>query len=169
MIALERLCGVSMKQRSLLYRASEHGYEVAKFHEKCDKIPNTLTVIKSANGFIFGGFTSNTWDGPDAHKRDDKAFIFSLKNKENKAEKMIVNPTSAHFAIVSNPSLGPTFGQYRRNFCIKDCSNQNVASYSDFSSSDTYVTSGKKADDFLAGSRDFQVSDIEVYQLNDFN
>lgn len=168
MIALERLVGFSLRNRSLLYRASDHGFEAVKFHEKCDKISNTLTIIKSANGFVFGGFTTTTWDGPDAHKRDDKAFLLSLKNKENKAEKMMVNPAMAQYAVVSNPGLGPTFGQYRRSFCIKDLANQNQASYSNFSTSETYLASSKKSDDYLAGTSEFLVGDIEVYQIPDF-
>ena len=35
------------KQLRLLFRASEHGFKVAKFHEHCDNIENTLTLVRT--------------------------------------------------------------------------------------------------------------------------
>ena len=47
----------------LLYRASEHEYTAKSFHEYCnDKGPN-LIVIKSSEGWIFGGYTTQSWSG----------------------------------------------------------------------------------------------------------
>jgi hypothetical protein len=50
---------------NLIYRASQDGFEAANFHSKCDNKPNTLVIIKSENGNIFGGYT-------------DKMFWFAL-------------------------------------------------------------------------------------------
>ena len=47
----------------LLYRASEHGYTANSFHECCDYKRPTLVVIKSSGGWIFGGYTSQSWSG----------------------------------------------------------------------------------------------------------
>ena len=47
----------------LLYRASEHGYTGRSFHEyRNDKGP-TLIMIKSDGGWIFGGYTTQSWSG----------------------------------------------------------------------------------------------------------
>ena len=46
----------------LLYRASEHGYTVKSFHEYCDDKGPTLIVIKSSGGWIFGGYTTQSWE-----------------------------------------------------------------------------------------------------------
>ena len=47
----------------LLYRASEHDYTAKSFHKCCnDKWP-TLIVIKSSGGWIFGGYTTQSWSG----------------------------------------------------------------------------------------------------------
>ena len=47
----------------LRYRASEHEYTASSFHECCnDKGPN-LIVIKSSGGWIFGGYTTQSWSG----------------------------------------------------------------------------------------------------------
>ena len=36
----------------LLYQASRDGFSTTDFHEKCDKIPNTLTIIKHTQHVI---------------------------------------------------------------------------------------------------------------------
>ena len=47
----------------LLYRASEHDYTAKSFHEYCDDKGPTLIVIKSSEGWIFGGYTTQSWSG----------------------------------------------------------------------------------------------------------
>ncbi len=52
------LCEFQNTQKwNLIYRASQDGFEAANFHSKCDNKPNTLVIIKSENGNIFGGYT----------------------------------------------------------------------------------------------------------------
>ena len=49
-------------QWKLLYRASEHEYTAKSFHEYCDDVKGpTLIVIKSSEGWIFGGYTTQSW------------------------------------------------------------------------------------------------------------
>ena len=47
----------------LLYRASEHQYTSKSFHECCDDKGPTLVIIKSSGGWIFGGYTTQSWSG----------------------------------------------------------------------------------------------------------
>ena len=47
----------------LLYRASEHEYTSKSFHKYCDDKGPTLVVIKSSGGWIFGGYTTQSWSG----------------------------------------------------------------------------------------------------------
>ena len=47
----------------LIYRASEHEYTTKSFHECCDDKGPTLIVIKSSGGWIFGGYTTQSWSG----------------------------------------------------------------------------------------------------------
>ena len=47
----------------LLYRSSEHGYTGKSFHEYCDNKKPTLIVIKSSGGWLFGGYTTQSWSG----------------------------------------------------------------------------------------------------------
>ena len=45
----------------LLYRASEYDYTTSSFHEYCDNKEPTLVLIKSSGGWIFGGYTTQSW------------------------------------------------------------------------------------------------------------
>ena len=48
-------------QWKLIYRASEHEYTAESFHKYCDNKGPTLIVIKSSEGWIFGGYTTKSW------------------------------------------------------------------------------------------------------------
>ncbi len=50
-------------QWKLLYRASEHKYTAKSFHNCCDDKGPTLVIIKSNGGWIFGGYTTQSWSG----------------------------------------------------------------------------------------------------------
>ena len=64
----------------LLYRASKDGNSEQSFHNKCDDIRGTLTVIKTTKGIRFGGYTEQTWNYSNGGKTDRKgiAFCYSL-------------------------------------------------------------------------------------------
>ncbi len=47
------LCEFPIEQEwDLIYKASEDGFEAAKFHSKCDNKSNTLIIIKSTKGYV---------------------------------------------------------------------------------------------------------------------
>ena len=48
-------------QWRLIYRASKHGYSASSFHSHCDDNGPTLIIIKSTDGWIFGGYTTQSW------------------------------------------------------------------------------------------------------------
>ncbi len=58
-----------------VYRASEHGYEGRSFHSHCDDILGpSLILIKTTKGYIFGGFTTQSWG--DQHYIMDRCIFF---------------------------------------------------------------------------------------------
>ena len=59
---LNEWLGDSVKWK-LLYRASEHEYRSYSFHKYCDDKGPTLILIKSSKGWIFGGYTTQSWSG----------------------------------------------------------------------------------------------------------
>ena len=59
---LKTLCNFINKSFKLIYRASRDGFSANSFHLKCDNRSKTLTVIKSNNNNIFGGYSDLAWD-----------------------------------------------------------------------------------------------------------
>ena len=136
----------------LLYKASVDGDLCTKFHEKCDKIPNTLVLIKASGDKRFGGFTTLTWDGEDVNKKDFNCFIFSIdKNK-------IYDINENQEAINCNPDMGPVF------------INQIKLLDKFFTQGGTTSKGGKTfatLEDFeiTGGAEKFGVKEVEVYQV----
>lgn len=174
---LLKLTGFDMyKKWELLYRGSLHGFRAKDFHEKCDGVAKTLTLVKSNNSNIFGGYTEAQWDSSGVTKSDPKAFLFSLENKEKQPIKINIKNG---VAIFCNSILGPTFGyehkyrsyhdrygNYRQgnsiiyDLSISDQSNLNHDSFSSLESSYPYDLNKY----VLANSEYFLVEDIEVYK-----
>ena len=47
-----------------LWRGSRDGFRCYDFHRLCDDRGKTLTVIKTTEGSVFGGFTDISWQSP---------------------------------------------------------------------------------------------------------
>jgi hypothetical protein len=165
---LLKLCEFSPNDKwSLLYRATRDEFEPHVFHSKCDGHASTLTLIKAKESkFIFGGFTTVSWDSSSLFKSDANAFIFSLTNKDNTPLKMKINPKRHRYAMYCEYSRGPSFG----GGCdirigvnahpLRECYSQ----LSDTYSHPQYECGTDEAQTFLSGSMFFQMADIEVYQ-----
>jgi hypothetical protein len=128
---------------------------------------NTLTIVKAkASNFIFGGFTTAEWDGSETLISDPNAFIFSLINKENKPLKMKVDPNEHDEAIYRNSVCGPSFGG-GGDICIANNANTTMNSFSNLGwtyKHPQYAFGTNEARTYLAGSDEFQLDEIEVYQ-----
>ena len=166
-VAIKELCGLpSTKKLKLQYRATRDGFTAQNFHTKCDTAANTLTIIKSEHGNIFGGFTEKAWNSSGQYYADPKSFIFSLVNKENKSFK--VNCTNGVGAIYCSSSYGPSFGNSTtgHDILIYSDSNANSRSLCNFGSSykhSDYPYNKKRTNAILGGSYYFKTLEIEVF------
>ena len=149
---LNVLCEFPPNQNwELLYRATRDGFDAKDFHRICDHKRNTLTVIKSTHGNIFGGYNDEAWDSTNRYYDDSNAFLYSLVNKDNKSFKVNIPKNS----ICCNSSYGPSFG-IGHDICISSNSNINSESFSFFGLS-------TKLKSIFAGSYKFQTVEIEVF------
>ena len=122
---LNKLCSVELEEWSLVYRASRDGFNAKNFHKSCDGIANTLTVIESTNGNIFGGFTEKAWNSNEESTMDRNAFIFSLANAKNKPFKAFHREDKC--AVHGSPDFGPIFASEGFDkWCISISSDSNV-------------------------------------------
>ena len=162
-----QLCKLTGKEFKLLYRASRDGFQASSFHAKCDNLPKTLTIIKATNGYVFGGYTSLEWDSSGDWKADSNAFIFSLINAHS-APQIIPVQVDDTSSIYCDDSYGPTFGG-GHDLYISSGSNADNSSYSNLGNSYNFTSAiygPNQALSFLAGSYNFQTSEIEVFALN---
>jgi hypothetical protein len=69
------------KTYRLLYRGSRDGFDSVHFHAKVDGHSNTVTIIETTKGFIFGGYMKCGWDSSNSWKTDDSqtSFLFTSK------------------------------------------------------------------------------------------
>jgi hypothetical protein len=154
-----------------IYQATLDGFDASNFHSKVDGIKGTLTIIKSSNGNIFGGFTRVNWgSSPTAFYSDPSVYIFSLVNQQNFSCKIFSNnSTSSIYSNYASPTYGPTFG-VGHDFYICNQSNSNSSSYSNLGHTFTaplgYAYGSTAAKNFLAGSYNFLTTEIEVYTSN---
>ena len=56
---LEQAVGINQRWK-LCYRASTDGWAAVKFHEGCDRKPDTVTIIKVGDS-VFGGYVDKPW------------------------------------------------------------------------------------------------------------
>lgn len=165
------LCEFTVNHKwELKYRASRDGFKTSDFHNKCDGFSNTLTIIKSTLGCVFGGFAEKAWSSNGERITDRNSFIYSLVNKENRPFKVMCS-NGGYKAIRCFSHIGPSFGgddHCGGDIVINTNSNINKDSYTSFGYSyahPDYRVGTEKAEKILAGSFNFQTTEIEVYAL----
>jgi len=147
------------KNWELLFRASRDSFDASVFRQKCGGKGETLVLVKSTTGDIFGGYTSVGWslNAPGGYTNDGNSWIFTLVNKHD------VPPTKftvsqAQYGICDNHNYGPTFGG-GHDFHLSNNCNVNSESYSNFPHS--YTNSTGKTN--LLTTYNFQVENYEVF------
>ncbi|TNV80362.1 hypothetical protein FGO68_gene2359 [Halteria grandinella] len=98
--------GRPFTQSVLLYRGSVDGNTASAFHQKCDNKNNTLTIVKTSEGKIMGGFTTQTWNSGGNYKQDANAWIFNID-----APSIFKVNQGDQYSIYTHSTYGPTFGQ----------------------------------------------------------
>jgi hypothetical protein len=153
------------KKWKLLYRGSRDGFRVSNFHAKCDGQSNTLTLIETTKGFIFGGFTPLVWDSTTNNYKPDssqKSFLFTLKNARN-IEPRKFKLSSGSNAIYCHSSYGLTFGG-NHDLTVADSCNANTNSYTNLGHA--YVNdTGITGTAVFTGEQYFTVKEIEVFTI----
>ena len=105
-LAIKSRLNKEVKELKKLYQATIDGDGAINFHSRCDNIPNTLVLIKSAGNRRFGGFTSVQWTSSTSYeyKDDPNAFLFSLDKQK------IYSYKNDKKAIHCYKDCGPAFG-----------------------------------------------------------
>ncbi len=101
---------LSKSEWTLIHRGTRDGFGTKDFHRECDGVAKTLTIVKTTNGNIFGGYTDLPWSSPIylTYYVDNNAFIFSLVNAKN--QPFIAMPKNNQDSICCYSKWGPIFG-----------------------------------------------------------
>ena len=145
---------------NLLFSTHRDNYTSKSFHDNCDGVSPTITIVMDTNGNKFGGYTTSSWGESNTgsgsyYARDTDAFIFNL----SKRLKYVQPDKFGKNSIYRSNSYGPVFGSY--NLQINDNCNSN-ANYTDVTKD--YKTDNKNLLD-NPGKSSFQVSYYEVYRV----
>jgi len=138
----------------LIYRATRDGDSSSTFHNKCDNIKGTLTLVKTQKGLVFGGFTDETWNG-SGYKKDDNAFCFSIDLKK------IYNNKKTGNSIFCDGGCGPIFGDYFFRIYDKSLSKGGMMNDGLNKSYDNQ----EKENEINNGESNFGVSEVEVFKV----
>ena len=102
-----------IKSGILLYSTLKDGISTITFHKKCDNKGPTLTIVKTVDGHIFGGYNPRSWVSESMYNECDNSFIFSLSDgKSIRPVKCPLIEYKKNMAIYQNEELNsPGWGE----------------------------------------------------------
>ena len=152
---LQKILNKKDIEYNIIYKSSKDGDLSTVFHKKCDNIKNTLLLIQDSENKIFGGFTTQTWDGEDINKKDNNCFIFSIDKSKNTK---IYDILQGNEAISCNPNYGPIFVNQIKllnNFLKQGGITGKKAK--NFKTSEDFELTG--------GLENFIIKEVEIFQI----
>jgi hypothetical protein len=148
----------------LLFRGSRDNFQPGHFHGRCDGHRNTMTLIRSKNGCIFGGYTPVAWGSRNASVPDPslKSFVFTIRNPHNIPARIFKQKEAAN-AIHDYSGHGPGFGS-ACDFLLYGDWQSSSTNYSNLGIA--YVNdTGIAGNEVLTGASRFAVEEIEVFEV----
>ena len=150
----------------LLYRSSRDGSNTQTFHNKCDNIMGTLSIIKTTKGMRFGGYTEQYWNcggSNGIYKKDDKNICFCFSLDLFKIYNFNDNYNSSIYCYYD---YGPYFysSNEARIFYIYNNNGSLIGGTNYQTKNNSF---GKFDYDYEInnGQRDFSVVELEVFQI----
>jgi hypothetical protein len=148
------------KKWKLLYRGSRDGFRSSDFHRLCNGQANTVTVILTTKGNIFGGYTPVEWNsgGSWGYDNSQTSFLFTVKD-ESRRPPTTFPIVSYQYAIQGNASYGPMFGGGSDLWVSDNCqTNPSTCQGSGHTYRNTQVGG-------FTGEPNFKVKEIEVLSI----
>ena len=143
-----------------IYKGSRDGFQSQRFHRTCDGRRNTLTIIQSTEGYLFGGYTNVAWNSQNQHICDPQAFIFTLVNPWSiPPTRYSIQPGRQSNAICGNSSCGPIFGY--SDICV------NSVNQCSFGFPNAYTDTTARGNQTFTNCESCTINEIEVYQKNE--
>ena len=141
----------------LLFRASRDGDNNKSYHEKCDGISPSISVIKTKTGYTFGGYTDCSLNSTSGCTRTNNSFIFSFdKMKIYKG----VDGGYFHCGTDCGPWFCGCIGVDGDNYFKTENSYQwEINRFK-------YFEGFTEEYELVGGKRHFSIEEVEVFHLN---
>jgi hypothetical protein len=149
----------------LLYRGSRDGWKHQNFHYKCNSKGATITIAKTKEGYVFGGFSDKSFRSVSQYESSDQAFLFSIKcNADLPPFTMQLRPNKHHYALLQGSQYGPSFGE-QIDLCIGNPVSMKKGNYS--FGSGTYHLPDFAEKDYLTGDihSGLEFEEVEVFAV----
>lgn len=167
-LSLNDLYGNRLQQWRHVYSGTRDGFDGEHFHKKCDDHKESVVVIESENGSIFGGFSPEKWHSYSSYSWNPKTFLFSLRKGSEGELNPIKLPNNGKFhrSIYGAPKKTVIFGFGPD---LEICGNANEVEESFSNLGESFTTEGLKAGtqdakEFFTGSEFFKIKEMEIFQ-----
>ena len=122
----------------------------------------TVVICRTDKGYLFGGYTTATWDQSNLWKTDASSSIFTLANPNAipPTKLTVAQPTYATFCYSNR---GPSFG-YNHDICLFYGSGTGYCESGSYSSN--VVGSSQFVSSNGSGTQSFTIQDLEVFAVS---
>ena len=131
------------------------------FHQACDGLGPTLTLIELKNGMKIGAYSPMSWLGSDVGEwgmsEERRGWLVNLNSKQK--------ANSGLYSTYDHRDLGPTFGYAGSNYNLKVDKTMRRVHCHWQSNSYGYTRGELKSCKDLTGSSNAEVAKIEVWNL----
>ena len=139
----------------LIFRATRDGSSPRSFHEKCDGISKTFTIIKTIKGIKFGGYIDKKMSNNGGWVRDDEdCFLFSLTYMK------IYNPVKNQMKYVLGENI--VFSEFGLRDNLFEASSFNILKKD---KANNFFTRFENDYEICGGEREFKVEELELFQI----
>ena len=114
----------------LLFRASKHDFNASVFHEKCDKVNDTLVLVRTEPGKTLGGYSYYRWGEKEHMHNKQKNIVGTSTYVVDKGRRAFLLqldlqqqlfPTKDDWLIQCDIKQGPIFGGSGDLFISNNC------------------------------------------------
>eukprot|EP01118_Nematostelium_gracile_P000998 TRINITY_DN10_c0_g1_i2.p1 TRINITY_DN10_c0_g1~~TRINITY_DN10_c0_g1_i2.p1 ORF type:complete len:316 (-),score=88.43 TRINITY_DN10_c0_g1_i2:125-955(-) len=152
------------KVAHLIHRGSRDGFGASQMRARINNQGETITIVRSTNGYIFGGYNPLPWNNNTGHITCPAAWLFSLNGPCGSVQAFGNGGNSNQ--IYNNSGHGPTFGSNYDLYISNGC-NGNNSSYTNISNVSFLLPAQAAGQPYFLnnGNYNFQVAEIEIYAV----